>query len=1612
MKFDLDEIIKDVILDASRKNTGWKNAPSSGRVSSGPRGRGAAYSYPLGSMIPSGDENDSIETLGEDEGQKTGVPRGRSTHTQQLGVVKMNSDLLKQKKDIHIGHLSRLGRGSFGTAFEITAGQFAGKVLKVTGDETEAKASNSIKGKNTNFIAKIFDVFRFKDSNVYGIVLEKLQPLSPGEQKEFLSAERVLDKLTGETDVITALASMKDWDEFKEVVLEAVEEHSNDPDAMDRASQALDDLENFNIHLIADELRKNGIKFHDYHPGNLMKKGPGHYVIIDLGVSKTQGGGAIPQLESIIMKEVCGCLESKKKDFAGLEIEIEFPAGSMRPWGRPDGDHGETLMKCDYGNIIGYIGADDEEVDIYLGPNEHSEWVYVVHQMKVPEFVEYDEDKVMLGFNSEAEAKAAYLSHYNGNPGFFGGMSSMPLEKFKSKLKQRPTVKITNESFIREDVDSFINALEKNKKRLKMRGIDLKSYINKGNFGAVFDIGSDKVFKITKDEIEAKNSFALKGKNLKHAVRIFDVFRFKAPNDHLFGIVMEKLDPLSSDERWEILEAMQTLEDFEVPLRHPETIKYFKSGNWNGYVGYVMSKGKFKPSGDQTEDDAFQEAKQAIATLEKFQLDKMVEELTKAGVMHWDYHKDNIMRRGSDFVAIDFSLAKSPGQDPPTLENKRIVHLEDLNASAFMKWIDASSKGLVEQSEKVDGSARITLGVDSIGLWFKSKNGSKIRESREFGNSLAMRSLRRAAEVIESAGKDFINKWPRVLESMTGDILYTAVPNSIPYCKEGIVAHSFKFKSGVPKDIREACLKNFFNESTSPLNENVSLSLRERKLSENWSLYKNPVQKGSLLNRLSEQDISRYKSAFIGGRFNECDRLKREFKDKLVKSIRLETSFFGDENGMIEGVVLFNEATGEAVKIVDKESFTKLNSFMWEFREKIHRGHLREGKKFPGVMKSFKDSLALEVLGNRSVRSPVFVKKLAENIAVPKNIRQVSDYVLASYAVKNNLNLKNERAVREALKKSYNDLKTLRNEWDEFKKLNPHVRLSEGRSVQMHEVVIKRTDESFDEAFRYFRATEKKVNQILNLQNEVAKVVGILKIYLGENKLQKLSATAKIDEKENNIPDSIGVTIGRFQPFHAGHASIVRELSKKFDRVIVIVAGNKESEKNPFSFNMRVKLMKASLPDIANKLEVHKAEWEGKESGFLPGVLSEILADDESTTLQKDYAVNVVVGEDRYKDVLNQIESAKKLVKNGRELNLDPSLINVQKMERTVDGEDVKGVSATKVRDALIRDDKESVEKMLDPHVISNPSQFERLYNDLKKEMERFEKRNENINEREDLKSVGDDNVIAAVKASAKNLLNQKGIDVSKLKELGRGQMGIAFDAGNGKVLKVTTDRSEATSSNKIVGKNYNHIVRIEDTFRFKTSDGSKIYGIVQEKLTPLSDQERREVDDAFDLIREKENLLKTIATKSWEHLKQELFDEISKEVAGEIGIPETSPAFQNKVRKVSMRKHSYIVSLLEKYKISEMMKELRNAKIEFADYHSGNIMKRGNDYVINDLGASKSDGAEPAVLEVLDDIVREVFGSTLGGYGSHAATGNAQSSPWSSGMMRKYTEDDIEPEE
>jgi hypothetical protein len=124
-------------------------------------------------------------------------------------------------------------------------------------------------------------------------------------------------------------------------------------------------------------------------------------------------------------------------NFKGLpEILVENRKGSTRSGVGPKGKAWSTTMPAHYGEFRRTAGTDGDPVDVYIGPNDEAQTAYIVHTMKPPTFKQFDEDKVMVGFDSLADVKSTFREAYDDKR-FMGSVSACSVVDLASMLKKR-----------------------------------------------------------------------------------------------------------------------------------------------------------------------------------------------------------------------------------------------------------------------------------------------------------------------------------------------------------------------------------------------------------------------------------------------------------------------------------------------------------------------------------------------------------------------------------------------------------------------------------------------------------------------------------------------------------------------------------------------------------------------------------------------------------------------------------------------------------------------------------------------------------------------------------------------------------------------------------------------------------------------------------------------------------------------------------------------------------------------------------------------------------------------------------------------------------------------
>jgi len=153
----------------------------------------------------------------------------------------------------------------------------------------------------------------------------------------------------------------------------------------------------------------------------------------------------------------------------------------------------------------------------------------------------------------------------------------------------------------------------------------------------------------------------------------------------------------------------------------------------------------------------------------------------------------------------------------------------------------------------------------------------------------------------------------------------------------------------------------------------------------------------------------------------------------------------------------------------------------------------------------------------------------------------------------------------------------------------------------------------------------------------------------------------------------VSLVIGRFQPFTKGHLQLLK--NAKHPVIVAIVKGkqtSKNKENNPFPFDLQKEVIMSS--GVNNIIDVYSIE-----SASLPYMIS----------ISRDNGyepVEMFAGTDRYKMYKYQQE------KYAPQIN---SKIKIKEIHRDQSSDDVTGIAATKVRDALRNDDFDQVSRMM-----------------------------------------------------------------------------------------------------------------------------------------------------------------------------------------------------------------------------------------------------------------------------------------------------------------------------
>lgn len=174
-------------------------------------------------------------------------------------------------------------------------------------------------------------------------------------------------------------------------------------------------------------------------PSDEADNGGGEGSRSDSPLLPENAGGKVEDLLKIrqsrqqAIKRIAGLDQAPMLEFQGIPIIIETQNGERRGFARL------PLIGAAYGYIQGTGSAEgpQEQMDCFVGPNKDSQQVWIIDQVD-PDTRQFDEHKIMLGFDSEEEALAAYIGAFDDNRGEIrvGDIHAMRINQLRQWLQR------------------------------------------------------------------------------------------------------------------------------------------------------------------------------------------------------------------------------------------------------------------------------------------------------------------------------------------------------------------------------------------------------------------------------------------------------------------------------------------------------------------------------------------------------------------------------------------------------------------------------------------------------------------------------------------------------------------------------------------------------------------------------------------------------------------------------------------------------------------------------------------------------------------------------------------------------------------------------------------------------------------------------------------------------------------------------------------------------------------------------------------------------------------------------------------------------------------------
>jgi hypothetical protein len=265
---------------------------------------------------------------------------------------------------------------------------------------------DGVEGEDIDQLASVIVDQMLKES---GTDLINYSDFSKLEGKYQSLGEKMLDKNRGNDDSTIDGLDLEDWStekavehalqEIRPALMEVVK--AAIPDILEQRAADTEDEESEEEDVEEEDVEEEELD-EDSEPEKYQRRS---HRLLEEAASQTDTNPTPAQIEA-------GNYSKGVYSWKGLEIAIENPKGSVRRGVSASGKEWEREMACHYGYFRRTMGADGDQLDVYIGNHPDSEFVLVIKQVDQGNHEKFDEFKVVVGCLNRKEAKRLYLANY------------------------------------------------------------------------------------------------------------------------------------------------------------------------------------------------------------------------------------------------------------------------------------------------------------------------------------------------------------------------------------------------------------------------------------------------------------------------------------------------------------------------------------------------------------------------------------------------------------------------------------------------------------------------------------------------------------------------------------------------------------------------------------------------------------------------------------------------------------------------------------------------------------------------------------------------------------------------------------------------------------------------------------------------------------------------------------------------------------------------------------------------------------------------------------------------------------------------------------------------